>query len=133
MEWSAVEISLCQSIATRYWRRLKTPDFYWDQDLMMALPWVDIMEGSKRPKPMNTWPLWTTDDALAWVKTAGHQFVSCYYFRKPERYEVYFTYGEWGRLVKTTEDSILTAMLRFIDNALKGEYDETEEKPEKKA
>jgi hypothetical protein len=128
MNWISEQIFLTRMIAKHYWRPLTNPDIFYDGDLMCPVAWTEAGAGTKRPDPMTYWPLWTMDDCFNWISANGHQFISCYSYPSPERYETYFTYGEHKKLAKITAGSLLTVLLQFIDNCLKGDYEEKEKK-----
>lgn len=124
LKFIADQVEVSKSIAQRYWRALQSPDIFWDDDLMRPMVWKETKPGARRPDGANIWPLWTMEDALDWIKQAGHQFAAVYSFRNPEHVEAYFTYGLHNRLVRIDAKSIILALLLFVDRALKGEYEE---------
>ena len=126
LKFIAEQIAVSKSIAERYWRTLEAPDIFWDDDLMRPMIWKEAQKGSQRPSGVNIWPIWTLEDALDWIRGAGHQFVSVYSYRSDTHVEAYFTYGRHDKLVRIDSTSLILALLLFIDRALKGEYEEKE-------
>jgi len=124
MKWIADQVELSRSIWERFWRTLENPDIFWDDDLMKPMAWTEDEPGAKRPRGANIWPLWTTDDAINWMHSCGHRVVSLYSFFGPDHVEAYFSYGETRKLVRIDAESVLLVLLTFIDQALRGVYDE---------
>jgi hypothetical protein len=124
MRFIAEQVALAKSISERYWRTLEAPDIFWDDDLMRPMAWKEAKKGARKPDGVNIWPLWTIEDAMTWIRDAGHDFLNVYHYPRPEHYEAYFSYGIHHRMVRIDADTLNLVFLTFIDKSLKGEYEE---------
>jgi hypothetical protein len=113
------QVELSREISRLCWRLLEGPaDIFWDDDVGEVMAWYENEPGSRPKEPVNFWPLWTVEDAVAWTKKQGCGALDIYHFTETGDVAAYFVLED-GNLVCEKGKSLINVLLAFILKRLK--------------